>query len=52
MNIVMFIVGALIFSIFLVGIIWEAKTEEKASTENYEHYGGEGCNQPQKDELK
>ena len=35
MNVAMFIVGVLIFSIFLVSIVWEIKTEKKASTENY-----------------
>jgi regulatory protein YycI of two-component signal transduction system YycFG len=48
MNVAMFIVGVLIFSIFLVSIVWEVKTEKKASNENYEHYGGEGCNEPHK----
>jgi len=48
MNLAMFIVGVLIFSIFLVSIVWEVKIEKKTSTENYEHYGGEGCNEPHK----
>jgi len=48
MNVAMFIVGVLIFSIFLVSIVWEVKTEKKASNKNYEHYGGEGCNEPHK----
>jgi hypothetical protein len=52
MNIVMFIVGAVIFSFFVVGIVWEAKTEKKLTTENYEHYGGEGCDPPVKNNLK
>jgi FtsZ-interacting cell division protein ZipA len=54
MNIIMFIVGAVIFVIFIVGVVWEAKTEQKATSEDYEHYGGEGCNQPEPtdDELK
>ena len=51
MNIAMFIVGGLIFSAFLVGIVWEAKNEKKVTSENYEHYGGEGCNPPQKNQL-
>lgn len=46
MNIIMFIVGGAIFTIFIVGVVWEFKNEEKVKTENYEHYGGEGCNQP------
>ena len=48
----MFIVGAGIFTSFLIGIVWEAKTEKKVTAENYEHYGGEGCNPPQKSKLK
>ena len=44
----MFIVGGGIFTSFLIGIVLEAKNEEKPQTENYEHYGGEGCNQPTK----
>ena len=44
----MFIVGALIFSIFLVGIIWEVKTEEKVKDENYGYYAR---HQPEQDEL-
>ena len=51
MNIIMFIVGAVIFAIFIVGVVWEAKTEEKRTNEDYENYGGEGCNQPEKNEL-
>jgi hypothetical protein len=49
MNIIMFVVGALIFTIFLVGVIWEAKTEEKVTDENYGYYAR---HQPEKDELK
>jgi|TARA_B110000967_G_scaffold50104_1_gene51225 hypothetical protein len=48
MNIIMFIVGALIFTIFIVAVVWDVKTEQKVTSENYENYGGEGCNQPQK----
>ena len=48
MDIIMFIVGGVIFTIFLIAIVWEAKNEEKPQPENYEHYGGEGCNQPTK----
>ena len=48
MNIIMFIVGSGIFTSFIIGIVWEAKNEEKSQTENYENYGGEGCNQPTK----
>ena len=48
MNIIMFIVGGGIFTSFLICIVWEAKNEEKSPTENYENYGGEGCNQPTK----
>jgi|TARA_R110001583_G_scaffold119294_1_gene270648 hypothetical protein len=51
MDVVMFIVGGLIFSVFLVGIVWEAKNEKKVTSENYEHYGGEGCNEPKKNNL-
>tara|TARA_R110001592_G_scaffold18404_3_gene76422 strand:- start:4028 stop:4186 length:159 start_codon:yes stop_codon:yes gene_type:complete len=51
MDVVMFIVGGLIFSVFLVGIVWEAKNEKKVTSENYEHYGGEGCNKPKKNNL-
>ena len=51
MNIIMFIVGALIFAIFIVGVVWEAKTEQKVTSEDYEHYGGEGCNQPNQNNL-
>ena len=40
MNIIMFIVGALIFTSFIIGIVWEARNEEKPQTENYENYGG------------
>ena len=29
MNIVMFIVGGAIFTIFIVGILWDAKNEKK-----------------------
>ena len=46
MNILMFIVGGGIFTIFILGIVWEAKNEKRPQTENYEHYGGEGCNPP------
>ena len=42
MNIIMFIVGGGIFTSFIIGVIWEAKNEEKPQTENYENYGGEG----------
>ena len=49
MNIIMFIVGALIFTVFLVGIIWETKIEEKVADENYGYYAR---HQPEKDELK
>ena len=48
MNIIMFIVGSGIFTSFIIGIVWEARNEEKPQTENYENYGGEGCNQPTK----
>ena len=44
----MFIVGGGIFTSFLIGIVLEAMNEEKPQTENYENYGGEGCNQPTK----
>ena len=37
-----------IFTIFIVGVVWEVKTEQKVTSEDYENYGGEGCNQPQK----
>lgn len=47
MNIMMFIVGAAIFAIFIVGALFEAKNEKKDTAENYENYGGEGCNQPE-----
>jgi hypothetical protein len=49
MKIIMFVVGALIFTIFLVGVIWEAKTEKKVTDENYGYYAR---HQPEKDELK
>ena len=49
MNIIMFIVGAVIFTVFLIGIIWEEKTEEKVTDENYGYYAR---HQPEKDELK
>ena len=48
MDIIMFIVGGGIFTSFLISLVWEAKNEEKSQTENYENYGGEGCNQPTK----
>jgi len=38
LNIVMFIVGAVIFTIFIVAVVWEAK-EEKKEQEDYEHWG-------------
>tara|TARA_B110000444_G_C18302825_1_gene350336 strand:+ start:210 stop:359 length:150 start_codon:yes stop_codon:yes gene_type:complete len=48
MNIVMFIVGAVIFTVFLVGIVWETKVEEKDKDENYGYYSR---HQPEQDEL-
>jgi hypothetical protein len=38
MNIIMFIVGALIFTIFIVALVWESK-EEKRTDENYDNWG-------------
>ena len=54
MNIIMFIVGAVIFTVFLIGIVWETKVEEKNKDENYGYYAR---HQPEydtwnKDELK
>ena len=49
MNIIMFIVGALIFVVFLIGVVWEAKTEEKVRDKNYGYYAR---HQPEKDELE
>tara|TARA_B100000767_G_scaffold99628_1_gene95567 strand:+ start:135 stop:290 length:156 start_codon:yes stop_codon:yes gene_type:complete len=46
MNIIMFIVGAGIFTLFLVGIVLEVKNDKPIQTNNYEHFGGEGCNPP------
>ena len=49
MNIIMFIVGALIFVVFLIGVVWEAKTEDKVRDKNYVYYSR---HQPEKDELE
>jgi len=49
MNIIMFIVGAVIFVIFLIGDVSEVKTKEKVTDENYGYYAR---HQPEKDELK
>tara|TARA_B100000767_G_scaffold217042_1_gene204704 strand:- start:286 stop:447 length:162 start_codon:yes stop_codon:yes gene_type:complete len=45
----MFTVGAVIFNIFLVGVVWEAKNEEKVTDKNYGYYAR---HQPEKDEIK
>ena len=44
----MFIVGAVIFAVFLMGDEQEVKTEEKVTDENYGYYAR---HQPEKDEL-
>lgn len=49
MNIIMFIVGAVIFTVFLIGDASEVKTNEKVNDENYGYYAR---HQPEKDELK
>tara|TARA_B100001173_G_scaffold64428_1_gene54354 strand:+ start:774 stop:932 length:159 start_codon:yes stop_codon:yes gene_type:complete len=45
----MFIVGAVIFTVFLIGDASEVKTNEKVNDENYGYYAR---HQPEKDELK
>ena len=45
----MFIVGAVIFTVFLIGDSSEVKTNEKVNDENYGYYAR---HQPEKDELK
>ena len=49
MNIIMFIVGVVIFAVFLMGDVSEVKTEEKVTDENYGYYAR---HQPEKAELK
>jgi hypothetical protein len=49
MNIILFIVGAVIFAFFLIGDASEVKTKEKVDDENYGYYAR---HQPEKDELK
>ena len=49
MNIIMFIIGAVIFVFFLISDVSEVKTEEKVNDENYGYYAR---HQPEKDELK
>ncbi len=44
----MFIVGAVIFVVFLMGDVSEVKTEEKVNDKNYGYYAR---HQPEKDEL-
>tara|TARA_R100000541_G_scaffold41866_1_gene49236 strand:- start:180 stop:335 length:156 start_codon:yes stop_codon:yes gene_type:complete len=46
MNIIMFIVGGGIFTSFIIGIVLEVKNEKPSQSQNYEHFGGEGCNPP------
>ena len=45
----MFVVGAVIFAVFLMGDVSEVKTEEKVTDENYGYYAR---HQPEKAELK
>jgi len=49
MNVIMFVVGAVIFAVFLMGDVSEVKTEEKVNDENYGYYAR---HQPEKAELK
>ena len=49
MNILMFIVGTVIFTVFLIGTLWEEKTKEKVTDDNYGYYVR---HQPEQDELK
>ena len=49
MNIILFLVGLVIFTVFLVGIVWEITTEKKSIDENYGYYSR---HQPEQDEIK
>ena len=48
MNIIMFIIGAIIFAVFLLSDVTEVKTKEKVSEKNYGYYAR---HQPEKDEI-
>jgi|TARA_B100000780_G_C20649422_1_gene258715 hypothetical protein len=51
MNIVMFIVGAVIFTSYIVGLVWNiGYSAKKSKEENYGYYSRH--NQPEQDELK
>jgi len=50
MNLVMFIIGAVIFSIFILCLAWDiGYNEEKVNEDNRGYYER---HQPEKDELK
>ena len=49
MNTMLFIIGFVIFTLFILGIIWEINTEEKSIDENYGYYSR---HQPEQDEIK
>jgi hypothetical protein len=50
----MFIVGVVIFTVFLIGTAWEEKTNEKVTDAKVtdENYGYYVRHQPEQDELK
>tara|TARA_B100000795_G_C22722440_1_gene408057 strand:- start:100 stop:255 length:156 start_codon:yes stop_codon:yes gene_type:complete len=51
MNLVMFIIGTVVFSTYIIGLVWNIGYSTKESKEeNYGYYTRH--NQPKQDELK
>ena len=48
MNIIMFVLGAVIFAVFLIGDVSEVKTKKKDTDKNYGYYAR---HQPEKDQI-
>lgn len=48
MSITFFLVGGVIFSVYMYFTIWNIyNSADKSKRENYSHFGGEGCDLPE-----